>query len=129
MKFLFLFALLSVLALSQRGFAADEAPGAKALYHVVTLKFKPATTAEQIKEVDDAFVALKDKVPGITSLHWGDNISPEKHDHGFTQCFVLTFAKAADRDAYLVNPAHKAFGKLAGPHFEDVMVIDFWGNE
>lgn len=110
--------------------AADESaktPG-KVLYHVVSLKFKEGTTPEQIKEVDDAFAELKEKIPAIVSLHWGDNVSPENRAHGFTQCFVATFASDADRDAYLVHPDHKAFGKLAGPHFADVMVIDFWAK-
>ena len=42
---------------------------------------------------------LKDKIPGIRTLDWGTNVSPEKHDKGFTHCFVLTFAteKVVDR--------------------------------
>ncbi len=131
MKILALFAAFSMIALASSLFAADESPkpAGKALYHVVSLKFKEGTTPEQIKEVDDAFAALKTKIPGITSLNWGDNISPEKRDHGFTQSFVLTFATEKDRDAYLIHPEHKAFGRLAGPHFADVMVIDFWAKE
>ena len=120
-------AALSMLSLfAVASFAADAAATTgKTLYHVVAFKYKPDTTPEQIKQIDDALVALKQSIPGITSLHWGDNISTEKHDHGYTQTFVLTFASTADRDAYLVHPAHKAFGKLAGPHFAEVFVIDF----
>jgi len=130
MKLLSLIVALGILGLAGVSFAADApAHAGKKLYHVVSLKFKEGTTPEQVKEVDDAFAALKSKIPGICSMHWGDNISPEKRDHGFTQCFVATFASEADRDAYLVHPDHKAFGKLAGPHFADVMVMDFWGNE
>ena len=105
-------------------------PGAKSgkLFHVVSLKFKPSATKEQIKAVEDAFVALKQKIPGITSLDWGTNVSPEKHDKGFTHCFVLSFASEKDRDAYLPHPAHKAFGKMLGPILDDVMVIDFWSQ-
>jgi len=95
------------------------------LYHVVSFKFKESATKDQIKEVEDAFAALKKKVPGIASLHWGTNVSPEQRNHGFTHCFVLTFGSEADRDAYLVHPAHKAFGAMLHPILEDVMVIDF----
>jgi hypothetical protein len=102
-----------------------ETPGKKQLYHVVSLKFKPDAKPEQIKEVEEAFAALKTKVPGITSLHWGTNVSPEKRNHGFTHCFVLTFATEKDRDGYLVHPEHKAFGTLLGPILGDVMVNDF----
>jgi hypothetical protein len=40
----------------------------------------------------------------------------------------LTFKTAADRDAYLVHPDHKAFGSLVGPVLADVFVIDFWAQ-
>jgi hypothetical protein len=102
--------------------------GKRMLYHVVSLKFKPEAKPEQIKAVESAFVQLKTKIPGITSLNWGTNVSPEKHDKGFTHCFVLTFATEKDRDAYLPHPDHKAFGKALGPVMADVMVIDFWSQ-
>jgi hypothetical protein len=109
---------------------AAEAPqdGRKMLYHVVSVKFKPDATPEQIKAAEQAFAALKTKIPGIASLNWGTNISPEKKDKGFTHCFVLTFASEKDRDAYLPHPEHKAFGKILGPVVADVMVIDFWSQ-
>ena len=99
------------------------------MYHVVSLKFKEAATPEQIKAVEDAFRGLKATIPEIQTLHWGTNVSPEKHDKGFTHCFVLTFAGAKERDAYLVHPEHKAFGKILGPVLGDVFVIDFVGKQ
>jgi hypothetical protein len=93
--------------------------------HVVSLKFKPEATPAQIKEVEDAFRALKDKIPEVVSLDWGTNVSPEKLNKDFTHAWVLTFKTEADRDAYLVAPAHKEFGKLLGPVLADVFVIDF----
>jgi hypothetical protein len=56
-------------------------------------------------------------------------VSPEKHDKGFTHCFVLTFAGEKERDAYLIHPEHKAFGKVLGPVLGDVFVLDFVGKE
>ena len=111
--------------------ASDSSAGAHkgALYHVVSIKFKPDAKPEQIKAVEEAFAALNTKVPGITSLHWGTNVSPEKHDKGYTHCFVLTFAADKDRDTYLTHPEHQAFGKVLGPVMADVMVIDFWSKE
>jgi hypothetical protein len=111
--------------------AADTSSEAHkgALYHVVSIKFKADAKPDQIKAVEEAFAALKTKVPGITSLHWGTNVSPEKKNQGFTHCFVLTFAGDKDRDVYLTHPEHKAFGKVLGPVLDDVMVIDFWAKE
>ncbi|HSU67577.1 MAG TPA: Dabb family protein [Tepidisphaeraceae bacterium] len=126
MKFAILLAALMLLGTVRFSFAADESAVSKGpVYHVVCLKFKEGTTPEDIRAVEQAFRELKTKIPGVQTLHWGTNVSPEHKNMGFTHCFVLTFATDKDRDAYLVDPAHKAFGKLAGPHFADVFVIDF----
>ena len=121
---------LTAACLSAAALAADTSAAAKegTLYHVVSLKFKADATPEQIASVDSAFAALQDKIPGLESLTWGNNVSPENHAKGFTQCFVLTFASEKARDAYLVHPEHKAFGKLLGPIMDDVFVIDFWAK-
>jgi stress responsive alpha/beta barrel protein len=99
------------------------------LYHVVSFKFKETATKEQIKGVEDAFRDLKKKIKEIQSYEWGTNVSPEKHDKGFTHAFILTFKSDKDRDAYLVHPDHKAFGKLVGPVLADVFVVDFWATK
>jgi hypothetical protein len=118
-----------LIAMSSSAFAADPAAAeGSSLYHVVSIKFKTGTTPEQIKAVEDAFAALKTGIPGVASLHWGTNVSPEKHDKGFTHCFVLTFATEKDRDAYLVHPQHKAFGGILKPVLDDVTVLDFWSK-
>ncbi len=101
----------------------------KMLYHVVSIKFKDTATPEQIRAVEEAFKALKGQIPGVQSLTWGTNVSPEKRNMGFTHCFVLTFADDKDRDAYLTHPAHKEFGKVLGPVMADVFVIDFWAKD
>ena len=98
------------------------------LFHVVSLKFKSGSTPEQIGLVEQAFGGLKEKIEGIQTLKWGTNVSPEKHDKGFTHCFVLSFATEKDRDAYLVHEDHKAFGQVLGPVMADVFVIDFWAK-
>jgi hypothetical protein len=126
---LFLAAAVVVVVMSCPALAARAAEGKRTLYHVVTIKFKADAKAEQIKAAETAFAGLKEKIPGITSLNWGTNVSPEKKDKGFTHCFVLTFANEKDRDAYLPHPEHKAFGKVLGPVVADVMVIDFWSQE
>ena len=115
------FAMFSVLSV----FAADGKESST-LYHVVSLKLKEGTTADQIKAVETAFAALKEKIPGITSLKWGTNVSPENKNKGFTHCFVLSFATEKDREAYIVHPDHKAFGGVLKPVIDDVFVIDFW---
>jgi hypothetical protein len=120
--------LAFILGVSLSAVAQDkkERPAGAKLLHVVSFKFKESATKEQIKQVEDAFGALKKSIHEIKDYKWGTNVSPEKHDKGFTHGFILTFNTEKDRDAYLVHPEHKAFGKLVGPVLADVFVIDFW---
>jgi len=117
-------ALLSALI-----FLAMNANAADKLQHVVSLKFKSSASSEDVKKVEEAFRALKDKIPQVGNLEWGTNVSKEKHDKRFTHCFILTFKNEQDRDAYIVHADHEAFKKLLGPVLEDVFVFDFWAKD
>lgn len=99
------------------------------LRHVVLFKFKDGSTPAQVKEVEKAFTALPGKIHTIIGYEWGTNISPENLNQGFTHCFLVTFKTAADRDGYLVHPAHKEFGAILKPHLDKVLVIDFMGQK
>lgn len=120
--------VLAALTLTMTMTAADSSKK-KSLRHVVNFKFKAAATEAQVKEVVDAFRALKTKIPEIKSFEWGTNNSPEKHDKGFTHCFVLSFDSEEGRAKYLPHPDHKAFGAKLSPILDDVMVIDYWAQE
>ena len=124
---LILMSFLSSVALS--AVAAEKPAKSDKLLHVVAFKFKASASKAQIQEVVDAFRALAKKIPGIQSFNWGTNVSPEKHDKGFTHGFTLSFNSEKDRDDYLVHPDHKAFGKIVGPVLEDVFVIDYWAQQ
>ncbi|MFH1371635.1 MAG: Dabb family protein [Planctomycetota bacterium] len=99
---------------------------ARLLRHVVLFKFKEGTTPEKIKEVENAFASLPGKISEIKRFEWGTNVSPENRADGFTHCFLLTFLNEADRDAYLVHPDHKGFGKALGGCLDKVLVVDYW---
>ncbi len=128
MKFLAL-VIAVITAVTVSSFAADKPAKAKKLYHVVSFKFKAEAKQEQIDEVVTAFRDLKKKIPAIKEFSWGTNVSPEKHDKGFTHAFILGFASEKDRDGYLVHPEHKAFGKMVGPVLADVFVVDYWAQD
>jgi hypothetical protein len=118
-----------VVAASLSAFAAEKPAKSKKLLHVVSFKFKPEAGKNQIDDVVAVFRDLKKKIPVIQEFSWGTNVSPEKHDKGFTHAFILSFKSEQDRDAYLVHPDHKAFGKSLGPILADVFVIDYWAQE
>ncbi|MGS0524700.1 Dabb family protein [Zobellia nedashkovskayae] len=98
------------------------------LRHVVLFKFKPETSKEDIKKVEEAFTALPSKIPQIVSYEWGLNNSPEGLNEGFTHCFFLTFESEEDRAIYLPHPDHKAFGEVLTPHLGGVLVLDYWAK-
>ena len=103
-----------------------NANAADKLQHVVCFKFKSTATPQDVQKVEQAFQALKGKIPQVVALEWGTNVSKEQRDKGFTHCFIVLFKSEKDRDAYLEHPEHKAFGKIVGPVLDDVFVIDFW---
>lgn len=96
------------------------------LRHVVLFKFKDATPAEKLKEIEAAFGALPSKIKEIQDYEWGLNNSPEGLNKGLTHCFFVTFKNEKGRDIYLPHPDHKAFVDLASPYIEDVTVVDYW---
>jgi Stress responsive A/B Barrel Domain len=119
MKFLlslFLFALLT----TATGFAADGP-----VRHIVILKFKKDADPATVKKIEADFVALKTKIPLIQNLEWGTNVSAEDRAKGFTHCWIVTFKNTEDRDAYSVNPNHKAFAAELKDVIDDVFVFDF----
>ena len=99
------------------------------LSHVVAFKFKDGTSKDDIKKIEDAFRALKTKIPQVQKLTWGLNNSPEGFNKGFTHAWILTFNSEEDRNAYLAHPDHKEFGKLLAPYLADAFVFDFWGKD
>ena len=100
--------------------------GGKALRHVVLFKFKDTSTPADVERIVAAFRALPAEIPQIEAFEWGTDVSPEGKSQGLTHCFLLTFATAADRDAYLPHPAHQKFVTLVGPHVDKVCVVDYW---
>lgn len=108
---------------------AQDKTSQRELLHVVAFNFTDTLTEAQIKEVEEAFRGLKTKISQIKDYKWGTNNSPEGLNQGCTHGFVLKFHSEEDRNAYLVHPAHKAFGAMLGGKIEKVFVIDFWAQD
>lgn len=119
-------ALVGVVGLSSTATAAET--DGKVLRHVVLFSFKETSTDADIAKIVEAFRGLPAKIPQIKDFEWGTDVSPEGKAQGYTHCFFVTFASAADRDAYLPHPAHKDFVSIVGPHVEDVCVVDYWAK-
>jgi hypothetical protein len=93
--------------------------------HIAILRFKESVTAAQADAVMDELRELRNKISQIKSFSGGVNTSPEGLNKGLTHGFVMTFASAADRDAYLIHPEHEKIKARAIPLVEDIIVFDF----
>ncbi len=107
---------------------APQPQADRVLRHIVMFQFKPETTAEEIKAVEQAFAALPTKIDTIVDFEWGTDVSVEGLTRGYTHCFVVTFKDAAGRDAYLPHPAHQEFVALVRQNRETNLVFDFWAE-
>ena len=120
---------LAVSAAADQARSAPEPAGPRRLRHVVLFKFKDTSTPEDVARIVAGFRGLPAKIKEIAGFEWGTDVSPEGKAQGFTHCFLVTFATAADRDAYLPHPAHKEFVALIGPHVDKVCVVDYWTQD
>ncbi len=105
---------------------AQQQTKSSTLRHVVMFGWKEGTDSAAINKIITAFKALPSKISQIKAMEWGTNNSPEGLNNGLTHCFFITFSSEADRDAYLVHPAHKEFVSLLKPAPEKVTVLDYW---
>ncbi|KAF5674966.1 stress responsive a b barrel [Fusarium heterosporum] len=101
--------------------------------HTVLFQFKADVSQNDIKDVCDHFLDLKDqcvnsesKDPYILSLRGGKDKSIEGKQDGITHGFVVEFNSAKDRDYYVnEDPAHQAFVEKVGGLVEKAIVVDF----
>mgnify|MGYP006350705219 FL=1 len=123
---IYLFIVTTLILMTTSFSQAQKKSNPKVLRHVVLFKFQDSSKPEDIKKVEDAFIALKGKIKLIKDFEWGTNTSPEGLNQGLTHCFLASFASDKDRDDYLVHPDHKAFVEILKPHLDKVTVIDYW---
>ena len=100
----------------------------KALKHAVFFKFKDGTSDDAVCVVEDGLAGLPAKIDTIKAFEWGKNNSPEKHDQGFTHCFMFTFDSEDGLKEYVDHPSHVEVAKDLRPKMEKVRVIDFWAD-
>jgi hypothetical protein len=99
------------------------------LRHGVFLKFREGATTEQIKDVEESFANLPSECPPNKAFERGKNNSPEKHDDGFTHCYMFTFDDPKGLKEYAVSPAHMALVAKILAAGEKGRVLDFWSKD
>ena len=107
----------------------EKARKDRELKHALLLKFKSSATSEDIKEVEDALAKLPSQCSSIKHFEWGKNNSPEKHDDGFTHCYMFTFDDVKGLKDYASSDEHRAaIGKIMAAA-EKGRVFDFWTKD
>lgn len=120
-------AIVRLLVLALIAGYAGAADGGRQVEHIVLLKWKDDVTPAQEAAVGAKLVALKDLIPGVVSISFGHQISPEAatKGHGFDAALTVVFADAAARDAYLPNPNHQAVVTVLKTMIADLAVVDY----
>ena len=93
--------------------------------HIVLLKFKDGTSEEQINGFFDEVLDISETVSGVEDYVSGSNSSRENKNQGLTHGYIMTFADAAVRDAYLATEEYIRYKKMAEPLIETSTVFDF----
>jgi hypothetical protein len=101
----------------------------KAFKHAVFFKFKAGTPKADVEAVETGLAALPEKIDVIRGFEWGTNNSPEKHDQGFTHCFMFTFDSERALKEYAQHRDHVKEARFLLPKMDKVRVIDFWAEE
>jgi hypothetical protein len=95
------------------------------LRHILILRARPTSTAEDIEGCRIALSDVVGVIPGLLDFHWGHNIGPEHRRGGFTHGFSMDFRDRASLDAYGPHPQHKLAAAKILATFEPVIVFDF----
>jgi hypothetical protein len=107
----------------------EKARKEREVKHALFLKYKDDATPEQKKQVEEALVKLASETSSVKSFEWGKNNSPEKHDEGFTDCFMFTFDDTKGLKEYASSPEHKAVVEKIVAAAEKARVLDFWTKD
>lgn len=92
--------------------------------HTVLFKFIPNTSNEQIDRLTSGIVTLKNTIPGIELVRYGENFS--ERSMGFTHAVIMTFSDIEALETFYAHPEHKKLIKdLILPIKEAILVIDY----
>lgn len=79
--------------------------------HCVFIRFRDDVAAAARQHIYNDLETLCGKLPGVLSFHARANVSPEiGMDKGYSEGFIIDFADADARNAYLDDAGHKAIG-------------------
>jgi Stress responsive A/B Barrel Domain len=88
---------------------ADKEKVPFVIRHCVFLRFRDDVSSSDRQSIYRDLETLCTRLPGAPAITSGANVSPEVGmDKGYAEGFILDFADAVSRDAYLADPEHQA---------------------
>jgi len=92
--------------------------------HNALLAFKGSASATQIGEMIAAFLALRNEIPGIERVVWGENFSQRADGH--THVVSFDFTDRIALAAFYDHPAHKRIAEtLLKPITASLLIVDY----
>jgi hypothetical protein len=92
--------------------------------HVVLVRWTPEVSRADVEKLEKLAGEFPDTIPGVLSVHCGQNSSLEGLSAGFDWALVIGFASTSARDDYLPHPAHRPVAALISRLADQVVVFD-----
>ena len=91
--------------------------------HSALDKFKHDITSGRITYIIKGFTNLVNLIEPMKYFEWGEDVSVEKLQEGFTNVFESTFDSPEGWDAYLTHPTHLECGNELLSTLEKILFI------
>jgi hypothetical protein len=92
--------------------------------HVVLMKLNSDASDSAVETARVGILGLAERIPGISKIVWGANVSPEGIGQGYGLGFIVTFDSISVRDGYLPHPEHLAVVPSIRAISDGVLVFD-----
>ena len=106
-------------------FVKAQAQSPRLLRHIVMITFKEGAPAREIKEVDDSFKNLADKLRVVKGFEMGSAIADGKNK-AVTHVYSFGFASERDLADYEASPEHQKHIKIGTAIIEKGQAVDYW---
>lgn len=91
--------------------------------HVVTMKFKPEVTDNQITDLEESFEELPEKITEIQSYEFGRDVVRSERSYDFA--LVSIFANLETLKHYQTHPAHLVVVQKLQQMCAQIIAVDF----
>jgi len=74
--------------------------------HIVLFKFKKSLNQNDIQQIADLLLNMRNKISQIKDCKWITNIHDRNHDYGFKHGISIDFANQKDLQDYIAHQHH-----------------------